>query len=396
VEVRCDCYAYVMPVPKSRRRKLVISQKNINLNGDPPETGPYLSTFTFRLPFRLGISDSFDQTITLPSEYASAPDSETFAMPPFVRLRLFNAAILDRKFSPANAAAAVRRFYDADWDVGHASEVDPHLYEQWVSVETPAALLVGEVPTDGAYAFHRSLAALNSYLQAFALARNDNTVRQVSSRELRPIVIIGQLALDGNWGHKSVMLMHPDAKARPPLSSRPVAEHTDSLNRATETMLRGNPFVRSWQWKARAERRRYEGDDADAVVSFQIAAEVLLFELWALLLADEGNSPSEISELRRDTPFSTLVRAKLGSQLGGSWDTTRPNTPVGRYWSELYELRIRVVHAGYLPHGGDADQAEHAYENLENFLDERLRAKAKRYPSAFKARRDLAEVTRFL
>jgi len=167
-------------------------------------------------------------------------------------------------------------------------------------------LLISEDPADGAYAFHRCLAALNTYLQAFAIARNDNLVRPISSRELRPIVIVGALSLSGDWTLQSPMLMHPDGKARS-LTSRPVAERAESLNRAMETMLRGNPFVRAWQWRARAERRRYEGDNADALVSFQIAAEVLLFEVWALLLIDEGRTTSQVLDLRRDTSFASLV-----------------------------------------------------------------------------------------
>lgn len=123
---------------------------------------------------------------------------------------------------------------------------------------------------------------------------------------LRPIVIVGALSLSGDWTLQSPMLMHPDGKARS-FTSRPVAERAESLNRAMETMLRGNPFVRAWQWRARAERRRYEGDNADALVSFQIAAEVLLFEVWALLLIDEGRTTSQVLDLRRDTSFASLV-----------------------------------------------------------------------------------------
>jgi hypothetical protein len=117
---------------------------------------------------------------------------------------------------------------------------------------------------------------------------------------------------------------------------------------------------------------------------------VLLFELWALLLTDEGRHTSEIMELRRDTSFASLVKSELGQRLGGSWDKTRLRTPVGRYWKDLYELRIQVVHTGYLPHDGDAERAERAFEGLETFLDERLATKARRYPTALAARRELA------
>lgn len=87
------------------------------------------------------------------------------------------------------------------------------------------------------------------------------------------------------------------------------------------------------------------------------------------------------------------MKTELSQRLGGSWDTTRPRTSIGRYWRDLYELRIRVVHAGYLPHDGDAEKAERAFEGLEGFLRERLQTRAKRYPSAVSALRQLAETT---
>lgn len=288
------CLSSDMGSRKRRRREPTDDRRVEAFHGDPAETGAFIYTFTFRLPFRMGISDDFGQEISWPADYAKEEDAQTFARPPFVRLRLFNATLADRMFSPANAPAAVRHFYRSLYDSGPTDDkvdkVDPHLYEQWVSLETPAALLTDENPADGAFAFHRCLFALNVYLQAFALARTDDQVRPISSRELRPIVIVGSMSLTGGtWTERGPILMHPDAKARQ-LRSRPVAEHAESLNRAVQTMLLGNPFVRSWQWKARAARRRYEGDSADAVVSFQIAAEVFLFEIWALLLADEGRT----------------------------------------------------------------------------------------------------------
>jgi hypothetical protein len=378
---------------KRHRREPTDDPNGEAVHGDPAETGAFIYTFAFRLPFRMGISDSFGQEISWPAEYANAEDAQTFAKPPFVRLRLFNATVSDRKFSPANAPLAVRHFYEAEYDPGPADDkVDPRLYEQWVSLETPAALLIDENRADGAYAFHRCLSGLNVYLQAFALAREDDQVRPISSRELRPIVIVGSLSLTGTWSLRGPILMHPDAKDRP-LRSRPAAEHAESLNRAMRTMLLGNPFVRSWQWKARGERRRYEGDGADAVVSFQIAAEAFLFEIWALLLADEGRTAVEVADLRRTTSFASLVKTELSQRLGGSWDTTRPRTSVGHYWRDLYELRTRVVHAGYLPHDGDAEKAERAFEGLEGFVRERLQTRAKRYPTAVGALQQLADVT---
>jgi hypothetical protein len=44
------------------------------------------------------------------------------------------------------------------------------------------------------------------------------------------------------------------------------------------------------------------------------------------------------------------------------------------------------VHAGYQPHDGDAEQAERAYTDLDKFIGDRLRAKAKKYPAALRAK----------
>ena len=144
-----------------------------------PVTGPFQYTFTCRLPFVLGIADGLDHEVALPADYANEKDAEVFQRRPFVRMRIFNAPVADRKFWPVNMSVAVEHFYRGD--IGAPDEDGKPLYEQWISLETPAAFLVGERPTDPAYAFHRSLGVLNLFLQAFALARGDDHVRPVSA-----------------------------------------------------------------------------------------------------------------------------------------------------------------------------------------------------------------------
>jgi hypothetical protein len=172
------------------------------------------------------------------------------------------------------------------------------------------------------------------------------------------------------------------------LSSRSADEHIAGLNEALAAIVDKEPFVRTRQWRARGERRRYEGDAANAIVSFQIAAETLAYELWALLLADEGLSEAEV-QARRDeeTPFASLLKREFANRLGGSWDLTRTNTPVGRYWNQLYLLRNRIIHAGYLPHDGDAEQAEQAFNALDEFLNDRLQEKKSVFPGALRSKR---------
>ncbi len=137
----------------------------------------------------------------------------------------------------------------------------------------------------------------------------------------------------------------------------------------------------------RAERRKHEGDAADAIISFQTAAETLAYELWALLLADEGLSEAEIASCREaGLSFRSLLSCELAHRLGGQWDLSSDRPAVGRYWARLYVMRNRVVHAGYLPHDGDADEAEAAFVEFDRFLDYQLRSKAKQFPRAARAK----------
>lgn len=348
-----------------------------------PETGPYLYTFTSRLPFVLGFEDSFDHDVAVSGQYANEADAVVFGRSPFVRVRILNADVADRKFAAANLPAAIEHFYGQDVLSG---EVDgKHLYEQWVTLETPAVFLSDEPSRDPAYAFHRSMSALNVFLEAFAIARDKDWIRPVSTRELRPTVVIGQLDLDGNWTYQGPMLMHPDAKPSS-LGSRPVAQHVEELNQALDLIVNEAPFIRARQWRARAERRKYEGDAADSIIGYQVAAETMLYELWGLLLLEEGIVPQDVNKRRGEQPFTTLLSSQLAPRLGGSWDLTLERKPVGRYWGDLYKLRNRIVHGGYQPHDGDAERAERAYINLERFVDDRLRAKKMQYPSTLSAK----------
>jgi hypothetical protein len=348
--------------------------------------GPKIDTFTCRVPFVLGFDDSFNHRIEWPGQYVEYADQRIFGSTPFVNIRIFNAPLADDLFWPANMPVAIRHFYGGDIGPPPAEDQMRTLLEQWVTLETPGALLDGENPDDAAYAFHRCLGVLNGFLQALGLSRSDDRLRSVSARELRPIVIIGAITEDLQWHFVSKMLMHPDAKERGS-GKRSVDVHLANLNAAIAAIQNEEPFIPSRQWQSRAQRRRYEGDAADSVISFQIAAETLLYETWRILMVDEGASQADLSaKMLEELPFKTLLVRELHSKLGGSWDTTLHGTAVGDYWTKLYLKRNRILHAGYQPHDGDAEEAESVFSSLEAFLEERLRANLRSYPRTLLAK----------
>ena len=331
----------------------------------------------------LGFGDDFDHEITVPGEYASEADAVVFGRSPFVRVRIFNADVADRMFAAANLPTAIEHFYGQDIPSGEAG--GKHLYEQWVTLETPAVFLSHELRGDPAFAFHRSMSALNVFLEAFAIAREKDWIRPVSTRELRPTVAIGRLDLEGNWTYQGPMLIHPDAKPSP-LGSRPVAQHVEELNQALELILNAAPFIRARQWRAKSgapQVRRRRGR-----LDHQLSGRCGDNAVRALgAAASRGrHSASRGRQTTRRATIQDPAYQSTGSAFGWIMGSDLERQPVGRYWVDLYKLRNRVVHGGYQPHDGDAEKAESAYLNLERYVDDRLRAKGKRYPATLSAK----------
>lgn len=175
--------------------------------------------------------------------------------------------------------------------------------------------------------------------------------------------------------------MHPDAS--PPslmLESDPFNE--EQLQYAMDSVINGAPYVTTALWRSRAKRAlQYDGDAADAIISFQIAAESLLFDTYRMLLVDERLSEAALAdELAKDLPFKSLLVKVLPSRVGGQWDITKQGSVVAQYWEKVYLVRNAIVHAGFQPHLGQAEDAEAAYRGLREHLESRLWAKHRAYP----------------
>jgi hypothetical protein len=162
----------------------------------------------------------------------------------------------------------------------------------------------------------------------------------------------------------------------------------DDLNNARAAMSTGYPYLTTILWRSRAQRAlRLTGDPADTIISFQIAAESLIYDTYRMLLIDEGHSSTEIADLlRHEVQFKSMLTNLLPAKLGGQWDVTRAGSPVCLYWNDLYLVRNAIVHTGFKAHGGHADEAQAAYRALRDHLEERLWAKHTSYPRSVLAR----------
>jgi hypothetical protein len=359
----------------------------------PPEPdvpgGPVILTFTLRLPFVLGITDAGYQDVAFRGSWANPDDIAHFGKTPIVRLRLHNEPTDGTEFLPKLAGNALRGFYGDAEGLPGTEEFPPvpGAYEQWVTLETPSARLASEDPEDGAYAFHRSLEALNLVLYSMELSMTDLKISTVSTREVGAIVYCGALIAGSNkWVRLSDLLMHPD---RFPITPEPLSY--ESLNRQLSSsftdIYNGRLFLVSASWYNRARRAfGLRGDNADTIVSLQTAAESMMYDLLRGLLVDDGKTTAEISScVNSELHFRTLLTRTLPPLLGGDWKLTGGGT-LAIYWQTIYLVRNRVVHAGYTPTIREAEQALEAFLKVREYVSELLWAKHGKYPRTLLAK----------
>jgi hypothetical protein len=198
---------------------------------------------------------------------------------------------------------------------------------------------------------------------------------------------VGALVRGEGWRLLTEIFMHPEAHAEAlPLDDGPITEA--QLNAGLDAVATEKPYIATVLWRSRAQRAlKQTGDAADAIISFQIAAESLLFDTYRMLLIDQGLSSAEVEiELDKDLTFKSLLTKIMPAKLGGHWDATQRDTAVGTYWRHLYVMRNSVVHRGLDPHGGHAEEAQNAYWRLRDHLESRLIAKRNTYPRTALAR----------
>jgi uncharacterized membrane protein len=286
---------------------------------------------------------------------------------------------------------AVQALYDVDirppsgeWPlfVERSSET----YEQWVTIETPAARLRWEDPSDAGYAFHRSLAALNHFLVAFSTAYNLPGVHEVSTREIGMVMLVGALEPNAQWRVVRYVWMHPDGWEAPqPMKS--LAEVEARMGLALTVVGSRPPYLPMKMWHNRAVRAAKDGDSATQVMVLQIAAESMVFATYLMTLVDGHKTGEQVQqEADRFRTFESLVNTQMPRRLGGDWDKRQTETPFGQYWRDVYTMRNKVVHQGYVPHAGEGEAAEAGFRALSRHIRDRLMENQRKYPRTILAR----------
>lgn len=188
--------------------------------GDPD--GFVWYTFTFRLPYTLGLEfpneDSW-HALTLASRgegsvWRDPAADEHFGSEPVIRMKFVAHPVEGFDIWPEHGDAVLQALYGskllpkgATWPLYGA---DGSSYEQWVSLETPGSRLVWEDLDDKAYALHRALSALNSFLTAEIIAFGETNVHLITTHDIGAVMLRGAYDASGVWVSLGMMMMHPD------------------------------------------------------------------------------------------------------------------------------------------------------------------------------------------
>jgi hypothetical protein len=353
--------------------------------------GPLIATYTAHLPFPVCIPNELGHILRLGIPFKDPDDADHFGQQPFVNIRVFDTVEHGLPVWTKGTHSAIRHFYGAEL---HGSPDDKYgedeyaIHDQWVTLETPHAALEDEDPVnDPLFSFHRCLHIFNLFLQTALVLTSDVRMRMISAHDFWPVVVIGALQKEKEWRSVTEMYMALGPGHEGVLrSEKPFTE--EELNDGLYAVSTNKPYLTTAIWRSRAQRAlRQTGDAADAIISFQIAAESMIFDTYRMLLVDEGLSSDEISTLlSQEIPFKTLLTRKVAEKLGGTWDVTLVNTPIGQYWKNLYLVRNLIMHTGMYAHGGQANEAQTAYWALRDHVEERLRVKYNTYPRTLYSR----------
>jgi hypothetical protein len=121
------------------------------------------------------------------------------------------------------------------------------------------------------------------------------------------------------------------------------------------------------------------GDTANAVILAELSGVIFLDLVLSLMMWDEGATPDETA-LAFDRTFKRRLLREYAGRLGGDWNLLHQGRPVGQWYADLYVLRNRVLHGGYVPDRDEATTALHAADALSTFISDRILDRCERFP----------------
>lgn len=227
--------------------------------------------------------------------------------------------------------------------------------------------------------FDSLLYVLNMLIVAYQVATNDEDA-YIITKEMLPVCIPGRVIIVKEWtGQRNFLFtLHLNTPyEKPRLSPKQEAEIMRHARIIFDSM---NPFMLSNYFILNAKRYFKNGFYFETVIYAQIGIETFIRVLYREFLIEEEYSEAEILEILENTAFMTIIKKEISKRIGGTWDTSRIDSAVGKWYSQTYSLRNRVVHGGYIPNQDEAYDAIMGAIELKRYVIELIDKKRNLYP----------------
>lgn len=226
---------------------------------------------------------------------------------------------------------------------------------------------IGQSEVEATRVFDLMVAKLNQMISAYLVVTKDCTVYHVGHGmfEFGSVVAVIDPA---DWRTLSygLFLLHANTRVAKPVLDQETLGQVAWFVEVIEQGL--NPFILSEEMALMADREFLGGCYREAVIYAQSSVEVFLSTLLTKILEIEGASPESIERMLQDVGFATRLRREYHPRLGGSWDVNNAASPLGRWYTNTYQLRNRVVHGGYAPTQHETKTAVEAAGALRNHI----------------------------
>lgn len=231
--------------------------------------------------------------------------------------------------------------------------------------------------------FDRGIDYIRQFQRAYYLAQRQ-PIRLVTRESLPPLIPFGIREVyseDGEPLPFTVPLSMYITNSNIPISEEPYwnDEKHNRLSIAIEQHSNEGPLLAYMDLAREAEVAFQQDGNYRSVALFAASAcEVLLDELLAHLMWEEGNRPEDVSEIF-DLTIAKRVKKHFHSRIGGSWKLDTEG-PIRDWFANVAGLRNRVSHGGYEPSPEEARRSINTMSTLAIHLGDRVANHTRKYP----------------
>ncbi len=233
-------------------------------------------------------------------------------------------------------------------------------------------------------AFDRCLESLQRLYRAYITAENDWRVEIPTRRSIAATIPWTTSEPRTGLGGLGMFQTHEGATSLavsiPTMDEERIHRMMVLLTRRTFAGESGDPVATALEHLRRAQRAYHVDADYQACLTWLYARGETLLDGLLLMIAWEQGVPANEAAQWFDRGLIGRIKTRYSSSLGGQWDVTLTDAPVGGWRDAVEECRHRVVHHGYRPSEREARQALDSSDRLEEFLFERLARKRRTVP----------------